>query len=117
MIPFADYCRQVEQRMEPAYGVRVITRDIPDPLTGDLNGEEIHIDCAVTAEQRLFLGFAQIWCENHTDESARMAAQVDPHSPGEFRVNGVVSNMPEFQQAFACKIGQPMVRRPACRVW
>lgn len=70
-----------------------------------------------TAEQRLFLGWAQIWCENRTEESARLLAQIDPHSPGKYRVNGVVSNMPEFQQAFACKVGQPMVRYPACRVW
>jgi endothelin-converting enzyme/putative endopeptidase len=70
-----------------------------------------------TAEQRLFLGWAQIWCENHTGESARMRAQTDSHSPPEYRVNGVVSNMPEFQKAFACKVGQPMVRFPACRVW
>ena len=55
MIPFADYCRRVEQRIQSAYGVRIITRDIPDPLTGDLNGAEIHIDDAVTPEQRLFL--------------------------------------------------------------
>jgi len=70
-----------------------------------------------TPEQRLFLGWAQIWCENRTPETERLHAQVDPHSPGRYRVNGVVSNMPEFQQAFACKIGQPMVRYPACRVW
>ncbi len=70
-----------------------------------------------TAEQRLFLGWGQIWCENRSDESSRMLAQVDPHSPGKYRINGVVSNMPEFQQAFACKAGQPMVRYPACRVW
>src|SRR6202051_3446100 len=55
MIPFADYCARIEQRIERAYGIRVITRDIPDPLTGDLNGAEIHIDCAATPEQRLFL--------------------------------------------------------------
>ncbi len=70
-----------------------------------------------TAQQRLFLGWAQIWCQNRTDESARVHAQVDPHSPGKDRVNGVVSNMPEFQQAFACRSGQIMVRYPACRVW
>ncbi len=70
-----------------------------------------------TAEQRLFLGWGQIWCENRTEESARLLAQIDPHSPGKYRVNGSVSNMPEFQQAFACKVGQPMVRYPACRVW
>ena len=46
-----------------------------------------------------------------------MMAQTNPHSPGKFRVNGVVSNMPEFGQAFACKLGQPMVPEPACRVW
>ena len=55
MIPFADDCLQVEQHIEKAYGIRIVTRDIPDPLTGDLNGAEIHIDCAVTPEQRLFL--------------------------------------------------------------
>jgi endothelin-converting enzyme/putative endopeptidase len=41
----------------------------------------------------------------------------DPHSPGRFRTNGVVSNLPEFADAFACKAGQPMVRTPPCRVW
>lgn len=55
MLPFADYSRRLEQFIEKAYGVRVITRDVPDPLTGDLNGAEIHIDFAVTPEQRLFL--------------------------------------------------------------
>src|SRR6516225_4153640 len=54
-IPFGDYCLRVQQRIERFYGVRVVTRDIPDPLTGDLDGLEIHIDQAVTPEQRLFL--------------------------------------------------------------
>jgi putative endopeptidase len=70
-----------------------------------------------TAEQRFFLGWGQVWCENITEESARLQAQTNPHALSEFRVNGVVSNMPEFQKAFSCKIGQPMVRYPACRVW
>ncbi len=68
-------------------------------------------------EQRLFLSFAQIWCESQREEILRMRAQTDPHSPGKFRVNGVVQNMPEFQTAFACKAGQPMVAANACRVW
>jgi predicted metalloendopeptidase len=68
-------------------------------------------------EQRLFLSFAQIWCESQREEILRMRAQTDPHSPGKFRVNGVVQNMPEFQKAFACKAGQPMVAANACRVW
>jgi hypothetical protein len=55
MIPFEDYCRRVQQHIESAYGIRIVTRDIPDPLTGDLNGAEIHLDYAITPEQRLFL--------------------------------------------------------------
>ncbi len=70
-----------------------------------------------TPEQRFFLGWGQVWCQNVTPEAARLRAQIDPHSPGHDRVNGVVSNMPEFQKAYACKAGQPMVREPACRVW
>jgi putative endopeptidase len=70
-----------------------------------------------TPAQRFFLGFGQIACDNGTDEMARMLAQVDPHSPGKFRVNGVLSNMREFEAAFACKAGAPMVRENACRVW
>ncbi len=70
-----------------------------------------------TAQQRFFLGWGRIWCESAREEITRVLVQTNPHSPGRARVNGVVSNMPEFQQAFACKVGQPMVREPACRVW
>jgi endothelin-converting enzyme/putative endopeptidase len=70
-----------------------------------------------TAEQRLFLGWGQIWCATQKDEDSRMRALTDPHSPGQYRVNGTVSNMPEFQKAFACTQGQPMIRENACRVW
>ncbi|PYQ16677.1 MAG: M13 family peptidase [Acidobacteria bacterium] len=70
-----------------------------------------------TPEQRLFLGWAQVWCQNETEESARLRANVDPHSPGRYRVDGVMANMPEFQQAYSCKAGDAMVRENACRVW
>jgi putative endopeptidase len=70
-----------------------------------------------TPDQRFFLGWGQIWCENRRPEIQRMLANVDPHSPPPDRVNGVVSNMPEFQKSFSCKAGQPMVRVPQCRVW
>jgi endothelin-converting enzyme/putative endopeptidase len=70
-----------------------------------------------TPEQRFFLGFANVWCQNVTEAAARQLAQTDPHSPGEFRVKGSVSNMPEFARAFGCKAGQPMVRENACRAW
>jgi len=68
-------------------------------------------------EQRMFVGWGQIWCESERPEFARLMVTVNPHSPGKFRVNGVVSNMPEFQKAFACKDDAPMVRNPRCRVW
>ena len=70
-----------------------------------------------TPEQRLFLGWGQIWCQNQTPQIERMLALTNEHSPGKYRVNGVVGNMPEFQKAWGCKAGQPMVRQNACRVW
>jgi endothelin-converting enzyme/putative endopeptidase len=70
-----------------------------------------------TPDQRFFLAFGQVWCENQREESLRLRAQTDPHSPGRERVNGVVRNMPEFQKAFSCQTGQPMVSTNACRVW
>jgi endothelin-converting enzyme/putative endopeptidase len=70
-----------------------------------------------TPEQRLFLGYGQIWCQNATEELKRMQAQTNPHSTPEPRVNGVVVNMPEFQKAFGCKPDAPMVHANACRVW
>jgi endothelin-converting enzyme/putative endopeptidase len=86
-------------------------------LMETLDGKQPPKRDGLTAEQRFFLGWGQVWCENITEESARLQAQTNPHALSEFRVNGVVSNMPEFQKAFACRIGQPMVRYPACRVW
>jgi len=70
-----------------------------------------------TPEQRFFLGYGRAWCEKRRPEFSRMLVSVDPHSPGKYRVNGVVQNMPEFQKAFNCKAGQPMVKENACRVW
>ena len=70
-----------------------------------------------TPEQRFFLSLALRSCGNITPEVLKMVASGDPHSTLKHRVNGVVSNMPEFQQAFHCKAGQPMVRATACRIW
>jgi endothelin-converting enzyme/putative endopeptidase len=70
-----------------------------------------------TPEQRFFLGFGRVWCEQRRPEYSRTLVSVDPHSPGRFRVNGVMQNMPEFQQAWGCKAGQTMVKENACRVW
>ncbi len=85
-------------------------------LQDTLKGKEDKLD-GYTPEQRLFLGFGQIWCENTAPQESRARAMTDPHSPGRYRVNGTVQNMPEFQKAFSCKAGQPMVSQNACRVW
>jgi putative endopeptidase len=71
----------------------------------------------LTPEQRFFVGYAQWACENTRAEDLRLSAITDPHSPGKYRVNGLVVNMEEFQKAFSCKAGQPMVRENRCRVW
>ncbi len=70
-----------------------------------------------TPQQQFFIAFAQMWCENQRPEEARVRAQTDPHSPGRFRTNGVLSNMPEFSQAFSCKATDKMYAVHACRVW
>jgi putative endopeptidase len=93
-------------------GVRIALMALLDRL----DGRDPKTD-GLTAQQRFFLSFGQIWCENQREQSARLQVSTDPHAPARFRVNGVVQNMPEFQQAFACKAGQPMVSANACRVW
>lgn len=70
-----------------------------------------------TPDQRFFISYAQSWCGSEREETTRLRATVDPHSPEKYRTNGVVSNMPEFRDAFHCKSGQPMVRENVCRVW
>jgi putative endopeptidase len=70
-----------------------------------------------TPIQQFFLGHGQTWCGSTRPEQLRLQVQTDPHSPREFRVNGVVQNMPEFGEAFGCKTGQPMLPVNACRVW
>ncbi len=71
----------------------------------------------LSAEQRFFLGWANVWCQNRTDALARMMVTLDPHSPGKNRVNATVSNMPEFREAYHCAAPAPMVNQNACRVW
>jgi len=82
-----------------------------------LEGKERKIVDGFTPEQRFFLGYAVSRCENVTDQYSRLLVETDPHSPGKFRLIGPLSNMPEFQKAFSCKAGDPMVRVDACRVW
>lgn len=95
-------------------GLRIAYMALMDELASQ--GSKVPID-GFSPEQRFFLGFGQIWCTNATDQSLRLQVQTNPHSPGEFRVNGTVGNMDEFRKAFGCKAGQPMVRVNSCRVW
>ena len=70
-----------------------------------------------TPDQRFYLGYGQVWCENMTPEATRLQALTNEHSNPEYRVNGVVSNDAGFAKAFGCKPGSAMVRKNACRVW
>ena len=93
-------------------GLRVAYMALEDTLAGNKEEKD-----GFTPEQRFFLGFAQVWCESTAPQEARNRAVTDPHSPGRYRVNGTLQNMPEFQKAFSCKAPQPMVSENACRVW
>jgi putative endopeptidase len=70
-----------------------------------------------TPDQRFFIGMAQWACGDERPESKRLNQITNPHSLLEYRVNGVVSNMPEFGRAFSCKVGQPMVHEHPCKIW
>jgi putative endopeptidase len=98
-------------------GARVALMALLDTIAQDKTGKAAEKIDGYTPAQRYFLGFGRVWCEKRRPELSRMLVTVDPHSPGRYRVNGVVQNMPEFQQAWGCKAGQPMVRENACRVW
>jgi len=98
-------------------GARIALMALREIIAADKSrkaGEKID---GYTPEQRFFLGFGRVWCEKRRPELSRTLVNTDPHSPGKYHVNGVVQNMPEFQQAWGCKAGQAMVRENACRVW
>jgi len=98
-------------------GARIALAALMSMIQQDKTGKaEQKID-GYTPEQRFFLGFGRVWCEMRRPEFSRMLVGVDPHSPGKYRVNGTLQNMPEFQKAWGCKAGQPMVAANACRVW
>jgi putative endopeptidase len=98
-------------------GARIALMALREMIAADKSGKAGEKIDGYTPEQRFFLGFGRVWCEKRRPELARMLVNTDPHSPGRYRVNGVVQNMPEFQQAWGCKVGQAMVRENACRVW
>jgi putative endopeptidase len=98
-------------------GARVALMALQHVIADEKSGKEGQSIDGYTPQQRFFLGFGRVWCEKRRPEVARMRVLTDPHSPGKYRVDGVVQNMPEFQKAWSCKAGQPMVSENACRVW
>jgi putative endopeptidase len=82
-------------------------------------GQKLEPRDGLTPEQRFFVGFAQWDCGGDRPESLRLSARINPHSPHQYRINGVVVNIPEFAKAFSCKPGQALYKEPAkvCRVW
>ena len=102
-------------------GIRIAFRALEESMAKDpAAAEPGYVDGkrdGYTPEQRYFLGFAQVWCENVREANARVLAKTDPHSSGEWRVKGTVQNFPEFGKAFGCKVGQPMMPVTSCRVW
>jgi endothelin-converting enzyme/putative endopeptidase len=98
-------------------GARIALMALEQMIADDKTGKEAQKIDGYTPEQRFFLGFGRVWCEKRRPETARMRVLTDPHSPGKYRVDGVVQNMPEFQKAWGCKAGQPMVAENACHVW
>jgi predicted metalloendopeptidase len=71
----------------------------------------------LSPEQQFFVAAAQVWCELVQPQAARRMALLGPHSPGRWRVNGPLANLPEFAAAFRCEAGDPMVRAERCEVW
>jgi putative endopeptidase len=98
-------------------GARIALAALERMIAEDKTGKEGQSIDGYTPEQRFFLGFGRVWCEKQRPEYLRMQVSTNPHSPGKYRVDGVVQNMPEFQKAWGCKAGQPMVAENACHVW
>ena len=84
-----------------------------------LNGREPPVIDGLTSDQRFFLAYARVWAANQRPEAMRRQLATDPHPLAKYRTNATLQNMPEFQRAFACKLGDPMVRPAAeqCRLW
>jgi endothelin-converting enzyme/putative endopeptidase len=83
----------------------------------DTKSQKLDAIDGLTPDQRFFVGYGQSWCGSTRDAEKRVLAMTDPHSPEKYRANGVVTNMPEFQQAFQCRTGTPMAPAKRCRVW
>jgi putative endopeptidase len=96
--------------------LRIAYQALLDTLADQGKSIDDKID-GFTDAQRFFLGFAQVWCTNATEQFARQLAISDTHSADHWRVDGTVQNFDQFAKAFGCKKGQPMYPAKSCRVW
>jgi putative endopeptidase len=97
-------------------GLRIAFQALSEALAAEGKTAQDPID-GYSEKQRFFLSFAQVWCQNQGERSARQAAAADPQSPGRWRVNGAIQNFDEFGKAFGCSKGAPMYPVNSCRVW
>lgn len=81
-----------------------------------LQGKEAPVIDGYSGDQRFFLGWGQIWRRLYREPELRKRLLTDPHSPSQYRANGIVSNMDAFYEAFAVKPGEPMYIEPEKRV-
>ncbi len=95
-------------------GLRIAYMALMDTMAKEAPPPEID---GYTPAQRFFLAFGQVWCSNVREQAARNYVLTDPHSPGNWRVNGAVQNFDQFGKAFGCKKGTPMYPETSCRVW
>jgi len=88
-------------------GMHALRASAPDTVVAD----------GFTEDQQFFLAFGQAWCEKSRPEYEKLLATVDVHSSARWRVNGAVSDTPDFSKAFGCKAGAKMRPKNACVVW
>ncbi len=107
-------CGGRRQRERQAHARREHRRQRRHPhrvhgLTESLGGKEAPMLDGLTGDQRFFIGWTNTWCNQSTEEALRNQIQTDPHSPGDFRAIGPLLNMEEFEKAWGCKEGDPLV--------
>jgi putative endopeptidase len=97
-------------------GLRIAFQALTEALAAEGKTAQDPVD-SYSVNQRFFLSFAQVWCQNQGARSARQAAVADPQSPARVRVNGATQNFDEFGKAFGCTKGAPMYPAKSCTVW
>ncbi len=98
-------------------GIRIAYQALEKAEAGEPEAERTKKIDGYTPDQRFFIAFAQLWCANIKPDLQIKYLKSDPHSPDEFRTNGVVENFDQFGKAFGCHVGQPMMPESSCRVW